>query len=318
MNYTALMRLATPPDNMKPIVTLIGSLNIDLTIRVKNFPRAGETLFGHDFQTGYGGKGANQAYAVARMGGQAVMIGSVGDDDFGSTLLANMRNVGADVSHIFRRARTPSGVALITLNAEGQNHIVVATGANATLSAADVTGLADVLRASKAVVSELETSLPATTTALRIAREADVLTVLNPAPYSPIPDELLTLCDFVIPNESEASNLTGIEVRDVDTARLASQKLKAKGARNALITLGAQGVWVDSAGFVGLVPAYLVKPVDTVAAGDVFIGAFVTRLCEGADVFSAAQFGCAASAIAVTRPGAQPSIPARDDVGAFM
>ena len=300
------------------MITLLGSLNTDLTIRVEKFPRAGETLVGRDFRTGYGGKGANQAYTVARMGGQAFMIGCVGDDDFGSTLLAHMRSVGVDVTHVLLRANAPSGVALITLDASGQNHIVVATGANATLTAADVMAVADVLRRSQAVVSELETTLPATQTALRIAREAGVMTVLNPAPYSPIPDALLTLCDFVIPNETEASKLIGLDVYDVDTARMASQKLKARGARNALITLGAQGVWIDADDFVGLVPAYAVKPVDTVAAGDVFIGAFVTRLCEGADVRSAAQFGCAASAIAVTRPGAQPSIPSRAEVGAFM
>ena len=300
------------------MITLLGSLNVDFFIRVENFPHAGETLFGRDFRTAFGGKGANQAYAVARMGGQVAMIGCIGNDDFGNTMLANMQAVGVDVAHVLRRANAPSGVALITLDDAGQNQIVVATGANATVTVDDVLGAADVIRRSQALMTQLETTLPAAETALRIAREAGVMTVLNPAPYSPIPDALLALCDFVIPNETEASKLVGVDVRDVDTARAASPLLKAKGARNVLITLGAQGVWIDAENFAGHVPAYPVKPIDTVAAGDVFIGAFVTRLCEGDDVRSAAQFGCAASAIAVTRPGAQPSIPSRAEVMAFI
>jgi ribokinase len=304
------------------MITILGSLNTDLIIRVDQFPRAGETLYGRDFQTACGGKGANQAYAVARMGGQARMIGCVGDDDFGSAMMANLQNVGVETSGVMRRSGAPSGVALITLDADGQNQIIVAAGANATLSASDVEGIADVLRRSQAVITQLETTLPAAEAALRIAHEAGVRTVFNPAPYAPIPERMLALCDFVIPNESEVSKLVGMDVHDADTARTASQMLKAKGVRNVLVTLGAQGVWVDAQdaaeGFVGSVPAYAVKAVDTVAAGDAFIGAFVTRLCEGADVRSAAQFGCAASAIAVTRPGAQPSIPTRAEVTSFL
>lgn len=252
------------------------------------------------------------------MGGQAQMIGCIGDDDFGNTILANMQHVGVDMAHVIRRANAPSGVALITLDAAGQNQIVVATGANGTLGTNDVMRVADVLRQSQAVITQFETTMPAAEAALRIAHEAGAMTVLNPAPYYPIPHGLLSLCDFVIPNESEASRIVAMDVHDVDTARIASQMLKAKGARNALITLESQGVWVDSEDFVGLVPAYAVEPIDTVAAGDTFVGAFVTRLCEGEDVRSAAQFGCAASAIAVTRPGAQPSIPPRAEVMAFI
>jgi ribokinase len=300
------------------MISIVGSLNVDLVIRVDQFPRAGETLHGHDFQTACGGKGSNQAYAVARMGGQATMIGCVGDDDFGRMALASLQGVGGDVSHVLRRANTPTGVALITVDASGQNQIVVAIGANATFTTADVADVRQVLQRSQAVIAQFETTLPATEAALRIAHEAGVMSVLNPAPYYPIPNGLLSLCDFVIPNETEASRMAQMEVHDADTAQAASQRIKAYGARNVLITLGSQGVWVDSENFVGLVPAYPVKPVDTVAAGDTFVGAFVTRLCEGADVRTAAQFGCAASAIAVTRPGAQPSIPTRQEVNALI
>ena len=300
------------------MIALVGSLNMDLIIRVEQFPRAGETMYGRDFRTACGGKGANQAYAVARMGGQACMIGCVGADDFGEAMLANLQGVGVDTTGVLNRKDAPSGVALITLDADGQNQIIVAAGANATLSAADVAAASDVLRRAKAVIVQLETTLPAAEAALRIARQAGVMTVLNPAPYAPISDDLLALCDFVIPNESEASKLVGLDVRDVDTARMASAALKARGARNVLVTLGAQGVWVDAESYTGHMPAYVVKPVDTVAAGDAFIGAFVTRLCGGAKLHEATQFGCAASAIAVTRPGAQPSIPTREEALALM
>jgi ribokinase len=273
------------------MITVVGSLNMDLIVRVPRFPEPGEAIHGEDLQTACGGKGANQAFAVARMGHPAFMLGCVGQDGFGEAMLANLRAVGVDTTGVLR---------------------------NRTLTADDVQAAADVLRRSDAVIAQLETTLPATRAALMLARAAGRLSVLNPAPFAPLDDALLALCDYLVPNENEAARLVGSEVNDVPSAARAAETLRARGARNVLITLGAAGVWVDAEGWRGHVPAFPVKAVDTVAAGDTFIGAFVTRLVEGAALHEAVRFGCAAAAIAVTRPGAQPSIPDRQEVEAFL
>ncbi|MFN3705868.1 MAG: ribokinase [Thermoflexales bacterium] len=300
------------------MITVVGSLNYDLTARAPRFPCPGESLVGSAFHTACGGKGANQAYAVARLGGAARMIGCVGRDTFGEAVLGSLRQVGVDTSHVLIRSHVPTGVAIILLDASGQNAIVVVPGANATLRAEDVYQVADVLRASDTVIAQLETTLEATHHAMAIARAAGKRTVLNPAPFTPIDDALLSLCDYVIPNEHEAAQLTGLPVHDPPTAHAAAQALRRRGAANVLITLGAQGVWLETPEWCGLVPAFSVAAADTTAAGDVFIGAFATRLGEGADPRTAARFACAAAAIAVTRPGAQPSVPTRHEVDAFL
>jgi ribokinase len=301
------------------MITVVGSLNMDLIVRVPRFPEPGEAIHGEDLQTACGGKGANQAYAVARMGHPASMVGCVGQDGFGEAMLANLRTVGVDTANVQQRAGVPSGTALILVHdTSGQNEIVVASGANRTLTADDVRAAADLLYRSDAVIAQLETTLPATQVALSLARAAGRLSVLNPAPFAPLDDAFLALCDYLVPNENEAARLVGGEVCDLASAARAAETLRARGARNVLITLGAGGVWVDAEAWRGHVPAFAVKAVDTVAAGDTFIGAFVTRLVEGADLRTAVQFGCAAAAIAVTRPGAQPSIPARQEVDAFL
>lgn len=300
------------------MISVVGSLNMDLIIRVPRFPEPGEAIHGEDFRTACGGKGANQAYAIARMGRAVRMVGCVGMDAFGEAMIENLRAVGVDTGGILRRADVASGTAMILVDDTGQNEIVVAAGANRTLTAEEVgTLLADVAH-TDAVVAQLETSLAATEAAMSLAHRAGKLSVLNPAPYAPLSDHLLQRCDFLIPNENEATRLSGIEVRDRETAAAAAAALRKRGARNVLITLGAAGVWLDTMDERGHVPAYAVKAVDTVAAGDTFIGAFVARLVEGASVREAAQFGCAAAAIAVTRPGAQPSIPRRVEVEALM
>ncbi len=301
------------------MITVVGSLNMDLIVRVPRFPEPGEAIHGEDLQTACGGKGANQAYTVARMGHPAFMLGCVGQDGFGEAMLANLRAIGVDTSNVRQRAGVPSGTALILVHAaSGQNEIVVASGANRTLSADDVQVAADVLHQSDAVIAQLETTLEATRMALTLARATGRLSVLNPAPFAPLDDAFLALCDYLIPNENEAARLVGSEVSNVTSAARAAEALRARGARNVLITLGAAGVWVDAEGWRGHVPAFPVKAVDTVAAGDTFIGAFVTRIVEGAALREAVRFGCAAAAIAVTRPGAQPSIPARQEVDDFL
>ncbi|MCS7055589.1 MAG: ribokinase [Thermoflexales bacterium] len=301
------------------MITVVGSLNMDLIIRVPRFPEPGEAIHGEDLRTACGGKGANQAYAVARMGQPAYMVGCVGADAFGEAMVENLKAVGVDTHGVIRRGDYPSGVAMILVHdATGQNEIIVAAGANRTLTADDVRSAADRLAQSDAVIAQLETSLAATEAAMAIARRAGRLSVLNPAPFAPLDEALLGSCDYLIPNENEAGRLVGVTVRDLRSAAEVAQALRARGARNVLVTLGENGVWVDAEAWRGHVPAFPVHAIDTVAAGDTFIGAFVTRLVEGAPVAEAARFGCAAAAIAVTRPGAQPSIPLREEVESFL
>jgi ribokinase len=296
------------------MVTVVGSLNYDLTIALPHFPLPGEAVIGGDLKTASGGKGANQAFAIAKMGAPAFLIGAVGQDSFGDEMIASLQRVGVDTSGVMRRDDSPSGVAMIWLDASGQNEIGVAMGANATLGASDVEQFRERIRRSRAVVAQLETTTEATEAAMRLARGHDVLSILNTAPFVPITDELLRLCDFVIPNENEATKLSEVEVVDLDSAAQAARAIRSRGAKNALVTLGSNGVWLDCETWRGHVPAFKVKAVDTVGAGDTFIGAFVSRLTEGASVQDAARFGCAASAIAVTRYGSQPSVPTRKEV----
>lgn len=304
------------------MIVVVGSLNMDLFIRVKRFLHPGESAIGEDFHTAFGGKGANQAYAIAKLGAPAnlktAMLGCVGEDNFGDQMVANLQSVGVDTKAILRRETVASGTAMITLDAQGQNQIVIAPGANATLSAADVSAQVQLFRGAQAVVVQLETTLPAVERALLMAREVGALTILNPAPYAPLSDDLLKLCDYVIPNESEATQLTGVGVLNVDSAAAAARMLRSRGARNVLVTLGDKGVWLESEGYRGHVPTYLVKALDTVGAGDTFLGGFVVGLLEGSDANSAAQFGCAAAAIAVTRSGAQDSVPTRAEATGKM
>jgi ribokinase len=302
------------------MITVIGSFNMDLVIEALRFPAPGEAILGRNFRRACGGKGANQALAIARMGMHATMIGAVGPDAFGDEMLANLRAANVDIATVARRIDVPSGTAMIVLDATGQNQIVVANGANDTLTAADVERATDRIAASKALVVQLETPLESVRAGIEIAQDSGVLTIFNPAPFAPIPDDLLRRCDFIIPNEGEASKLTGVEITVVTDAAAAARQLRERSAFNAdvLITLGANGVWIDSESFVGHMPGFAVEAVDTVGAGDTFIGAFAVRIAEGATPQEAARFGCAAAAIAVTRRGAQTSIPTRAETEAWL
>lgn len=301
------------------MITVVGSLNMDLFIETARLPSPGETVLGRNFRGAPGGKGANQALAVARMAGACAMVGAVGDDDFGEEMLANLRAAGIDVNAVARRAGAPSGVAMIAVDSNGQNQIVVASGANETLSPDDIASHVALFRRSKVVVVQLETPLPAVEAALRLGRSSGALTVLNPAPSLELSDDLLRCCDWIVSNEIEAAQLTGMTVRSSADAATASKKLRGRsGNANVLITLGADGAWLDSESFVGKVPGFRVQAVDTVGAGDTFIGALVTRLIEGTEAREAAHFGCAAAALAVMRRGAQAGIPLRAEVEAWL
>lgn len=301
------------------MITVVGSLNMDLFIETARLPSPGETVLGRNFRRTPGGKGANQAIAIARMGGACATIGAVGDDAFGGEMVANLRAAGVDTDAVARCTGAASGVAMIAVDANGQNQIIVAGGANETLSPDDIACHAALFRRSKAIVVQLETPLPAIEAALRLGREAGALTMLNPAPCLVLSDDLLRLCNWIVPNEVEAAQLSGVTVRGLADAATASKKLRGRsGGANVLVTLGADGAWLDTDSFAGGVPGFKVPAVDTVGAGDTFIGAFVTRLIEGTGALEAARFGCAAAALAVTRRGAQAGIPFRAEVEAWL
>jgi ribokinase len=301
------------------MITVLGSFNMDLVIEAPRFPAPGEAVHGKNFRRACGGKGANQACAVARMGMKAAIIGAVGADAFGDEMLTSVRAAGVETASVVRRENVPSGAAMIVLDASGQNQIVVANGANDTLLAADIAPHAELIGRSRALVMQLETPLPGVTAAAEIAWRAGVPVIFNPAPYSPVPESLLQSCSFIIPNEGEAEHLTGIPIRGLASAESAAHRLRQIAPNaNVLVTLGANGVWLDTDQFTGHVPGFAVTAVDTVGAGDTFIGAFAVRIVEGADAREAARFGCAAAAIAVTRRGAQTSIPSRIEVGRWL
>jgi ribokinase len=300
------------------MITVVGSLNMDLFIDVEQLPAPGETVVGRNFRRSPGGKGANQASAIARLGQPVALVGAVGRDAFGEELIEGLRQQGVGIDAMARRDGVATGTALIVLDATGQNQIVIASGANGTLADADIEGCATLLRRSRAVIAQLEVPLSAVGAALRTGRAAGATAVLNPAPFVPGCETLLPLCDWLLPNETEASKLAGFEVRNLDSAARAARQLRgANRGLNVLVTLGANGAWLDSPGFTGHIPAFAVGAIDTVGAGDAFVGAFVTRLVEGAAPPEAARYASAAAAISVTRRGAQ-SGPTRAEADACL
>jgi len=301
----------------RPVV-VIGSLNMDLVVRVPRMPSAGETLTGDGFETAPGGKGANQAVAAARLGAPVVMVGCVGRDAHGHELLEGLAADGIGARHVETRADAPTGVAVIVVEADGQNRIVLAPGANARLDVEAVERAGATIAAASLIVMQLEVPLASVVAAARHARAAGVPVLLNPAPAQPLPDALWPAIDLLVVNESEASQLSGAPVVDAATALVAAGALRARGPRVVIVTLGALGVaWLDEQGACAL-PAHAVPAVDTTAAGDTFIGALAVALRERRALREAIALGQAASALCVTRRGAQPSIPWRRElVGEF-
>ena len=298
---------------MKKIFVL-GSTNTDMVIADRKLPAPGETISGGKFMMNPGGKGANQAVAVARLAakrGACVFVAKVGDDLFGRDAAARFRAEGIDARLVVDR-RNPSGTALILVDAKGQNVISVALGANGTMSPADVKPRLKDLKGAAALLMQLETPIPTVLAAAKAAKAAGVMVVLNPAPAAKLPKELYPLIDWITPNETEAELLTGVKVKDAKSAQLAVDALKRKGVKNVAITMGAKGVYCGNCR--RLYPAKKVKTVDCVAAGDTFNGAFVVALAEGKSCRDAIAFAQKASAISVTRPGAQSSVPRRREV----
>lgn len=299
-------------------ILVIGSSNMDLVVQVPRCPAAGETLFGSSFTTNYGGKGANQAVAVARIGSGVTFMTKLGNDTFGQQMRQHFSEEGMDLPHILTDAESPTGTALITVEDKGENRIIVVPGANARLTENDVESLSDEINSCRFVLTQLEIPLPTVLHIAEMASAAGKQLILNPAPARPLPDSLLQKVFLITPNETEAEILTGIRVSDAESARRAALWFREKGVQQIVITMGSQGAFVFTDDFQGMVPSYKVKAIDTTAAGDVFNGALTVALSEGKTTADAARFGCAASALAVMRPGAQSSIPTRTEIDAFL
>ncbi len=291
---------------------------MDISIRVPRLVQPGGIVHGNNLQVSCGGRGANQAYAVARIGGVPALIGIVGEDLFGNAMVTALTAAGVDTQAVLRRRGAASGCFVVATDLQGQSEIVVANGINGALSAADVVQYAAMIASSQAVLTQLETTFEAVEAALRIGREAGALTVLNAAPTFRFRGALLPLSDYVVVNEKEAGEIAGGVVKSIESAMRAATTMKVMGARNVLVTLGETGVWVDGDAWRGHIPSYAVPVVDTLGAGDTFTGALTVRLCEGFELRAAAEYAVAASAISVTRLGAQPSIPTRREVDTFL
>lgn len=302
---------------MSAKVVVIGSLNMDLVTRAPRLPKGGETLIGQSFATVSGGKGANQAVAAARLGAQVSMIGCVGNDAYGEALRGALLAEQIDCQAVSTVGGS-SGVALIVVDDSSQNSIVIVPGANGALTAEAIDRFDSVIRAADVLICQLEVPDASVGHALKRGRELGKTVILNPAPVSrPLPSDWYASIDYLIPNESEASALSGLSVDSLESAQAAATRLMAMGAGKVIITLGAQGsLFADGQRFEHF-PALVVNAVDTTAAGDTFVGGFAAALAAGKDEAQAIRFGQVAAALSVTRAGAQPSIPALSEVQAF-
>lgn len=303
-----------------PSVCVVGSINLDMNAYVHRFPRPGETLHGGRFTTGYGGKGANQAVMVARLGGSISMVGRVGDDIFGQDMRRNLAGEGIDARFVFESAGVSSGVAVITVDDNGQNTIIVIAGANGLVTPDDVAAAQPAIVGARVLLCQMEVPMAANLAALRLARTAGVTTIFNSAPVSgEVPAEVYRLTDIFCPNETEAELLTGIEVRTQDDARLAASIILERGARAALITLGARGcLYVSADGADDVVPTVEVNAVDTTGAGDAFVGSLGYFLAAGVTLRTAIERANAIAAISVQSLGTQASYPRREQLPAEL
>ncbi len=301
-----------------PKICVVGSSNIDLISRVPHLPRLGETIVGHSFHMGFGGKGANQAVMAAKLRAQVTMVTKVGRDVFGENTLGNYRRQGVDTTHVLFDDQRFSGVAPIFVDDNAQNFIVIVPGANMGLSSADARRAAPAIQAADVLICQLEVPVETTLEAFRIAKAAKVKTILNPAPAAPLPDELLSLCDLCVPNETETESLTGRPVATVDDTAAAGRILLGRGPRVVIITLGARGALMLDGGTPRHIPSVQVDAVDPTGAGDAFIGSLAVFLAEGASPVEAVSRANAVAALSVTRIGTQVSFPSRSDADAFL
>jgi ribokinase len=299
-------------------LVVLGSINADHILNIEQFPQPGETVIGKQYKVAFGGKGANQAVAAGRSGADIAFIACVGADDIGERIRQQLATDRIDTQPIEAIAENTTGVALIFVNAEGENVIGIDAGANAAVTPDYLARYQQKVIDADALLMQLESPLETVIAAASLAKQHQTQVILNPAPARELPDELLAMIDMITPNETEAQRLTGIAVNNDDDAARAAQALHNKGIATVIITLGSRGVWLSENGKGKLVPGFRVKAVDTIAAGDTFNGALVTALLEGKVMADAVRFAHAAAAIAVTRPGAQPSVPWREEIDTFL
>ena len=310
-----------------PDILVVGSLNADLVVRAPHFPQPGETISGGDLQIIPGGKGANQAVASARQDTSVAMVGRVGNDSFGPELINNLKQNNVDTAYVQIDPQSATGTAIIVVDANGQNSIVLSPGGNGKVSPADVRNVS--FSDHKLLLLQLEIPIESVISAAQRAKESGLRVLLNPAPAYSLPDELIALPDFILPNETELSLLTYQPVSDVSSVEKAAKVLIERGAQTVIVTLGANGALIVTGTQVIHVDTYKVDVVDTTAAGDAFIGGFAAKLLESDSILSNAQeqalalqnavrYGCACGALATTKFGAQPSLPTREDVEGFM
>jgi ribokinase len=300
---------------MRKRIAILGVFVADTSYRADRQPKMGETILGQSFVLGPGGKGSNQAVAAAMAGGEVHFISRLGVDPFAEMARATWAKAGV-TPVITDDPESYTGAAFIFIeDATGNNAIIIAPGAAGRISVADVEAQADLIGGAAVFVTQLEQPMAAARRALEIARAGGARTILNPAPAASVPDDMLALCDFVTPNESETEGITGLPVRSVAEAEVAAGVLLSKGVGAALITLGAQGVLYRDADHTVHVPAYDAGPVvETTGAGDAFNGGFAAALARGFDSVSAVRFGCATASISVTRPGTAPSMPSLAEI----
>jgi ribokinase len=295
-------------------IIVIGSSNTDMVVKSQRLPLPGETILGGDFLMNPGGKGANQAVAVSRLGGNVTFVCKTGNDLFGIQAGVHYKNEGINTDYIFRDKEKPSGVALICVDAAGENSIVVASGANATLSVKDINRVSHEIAFSDYVLMQLEIPVETVAYVARTAFEKGVKVILNPAPARLLPDELYSHLYMIVPNKNEAEMLSGIPITDWSSAEKAATAIREKGVQIVVITLGGMGALIANKGQFIQVSVQAVDPIDTTAAGDTFCGALTVALAEGKSIYNAVVFANQAASYTVMRMGAQSSIPYRNEI----
>lgn len=295
-------------------ILVLGSSNIDLILRVPRFNTPGETIRAESLTTVFGGKGANQAIASKHLGAEVALITRLGSDHYGRAYRRYLTEKGLSPKSIFLDKKVPTGIAFIELDPKGENRIVVAQGSNRALSIDDLKRCSSLFKKTKIFVTQLEIPLETVTMGLKMAKESGALTLLNPSPTRPLSTEILSLTDFLVPNELEAQALTGLKMRqDQDLPKIAGRLLKM-GVKNVVITLGPKGLYFKNKNEEIRMKAFKVKVVDTTAAGDAFMGGLACALAEGKPIREALRFANAAGALATTKLGAQPSLPSKKEV----
>lgn len=301
-----------------PDVTVVGSANLDFVVSVDRLPAPGETVLGGDLVIAHGGKGANQALAASRAGASVAFIAKLGRDGHGDEIRRHLLASGLSLDAVLEDPAAPTGVAFIVVEAGGRNQIVVAPGSNLRLSRGDLEPFIFLLQGCRVLLTQLETPMETVAAALDQARRAHVVTILNPAPARPLPPGLYPLLDYVTPNETEATALSGIQVTGVPSAREAAWWFLERGCQGAIVTLGEAGAVLATRGGHWHCPAFPVDAVDSTAAGDAFNGVLAAGLAQGRPIEEALRWASAAGALACTRRGAQESIPDRSELEAFL